>query len=308
MTSIRWKPQITYRSPSAGTSTLHLEGPPVGSDASSSSQSPSPHSLPLQLSLQGSIYQSSQSKRHKRWMIGPSLPLYHPLGRLALSLPDLDPTAFGLPAPAVIIDDPTRRSSNRTRRPAPKVRDANEPAPSPIPFIDVVPAPEPELKDKPTPRKRRSAGSGNKRRRREIDDGDATYPAKRTRIPRNSAATATAQTSTGGEPSPPSSIDNSALSPGGDQDGPERPERRTARSRGTRARKDSTASEATVTSVAASIVATNTASHKGGGEDSLDADVSPSSVLQDAEMATDANLIKDTSSDGDDKVASNVPG
>jgi len=189
MTLIRWKPQTTYRSPTAGTSTLHLEGRLVGFDASSSSQSLSPQSLPLQLSPPSTIYQSSRSKRHKRWMTGPSLPLYHPLGRLALSLPDLDPTAFGLPAPAVIIDDPTRRSSNRARRPAPKVRDANEPAPSPAPSIDAVPEPSPEPKDKPAARRRRPAGSGNKRRRREVDDGDATYPAKRTRIPRSSAAT-----------------------------------------------------------------------------------------------------------------------
>ena len=139
MTLIRWKPQTTYRSPTAGTSTLHLEGRLVGFDASSSSQSPSPQSLPLQLSPPSTIYQSSRSKRHKRWMTGPSLPLYHPLGRLALSLPDLDPTAFGLPAPAVIIDDPTRRSSNRARRPAPKVRDANEPAPpQPLPLMSCL--------------------------------------------------------------------------------------------------------------------------------------------------------------------------
>jgi hypothetical protein len=237
--------------------------------------------------------------------MGPSLPLYHPLGRLALSLPDLDPTAFGLPAPAVIMDDPTRRSSNRARRPAPKVRDANETAPSPVPFIDAVPAPEPEAKDKPAPRRRRAAGSGTKRRRRETDDGDATYPAKRTRLPRNAAATAAAHTPTGEEPSPPSSIDNSAPSP--DQGGPERPERRT-KSRGTR-RRDSTASEATVTSVSASIVAANATSHKDVGEDAL-VDVLPFSGAQGAEIAIpgiDFN-IKETSSDGDDKDANIVTG
>lgn len=305
MTSIRWKPQITYRSPSASTSAFHLEGPLVGSDASSSSQSPSPQSLPLQLSLQRTTY---QSKRHKRWMNGPSLPLYHPLGRLALSLPDLDPTAFGLPAPTVIIDDPTRRSSNRARRPAPKVRDANEPAPSPIPFIDVVPTPEPEPKDKPTPRRRRPAGSGNKRRRREADDGDATYPAKRTRLPRNSTAAATSLAVTGEEPSPPSSVDNSAPS-AGDQDGPGRPERRTTKSRGARARRDSTASEATVTSVAASVVVANAAPPKDVSEDALETDALPSNGPQDAEMATDAGRnIKETSSDKGDKVVNNVPG
>ncbi|KAG1745359.1 uncharacterized protein EDB91DRAFT_1220301 [Suillus paluster] len=308
MTSIRWKPQTTYRSPTASTSALHLEVPPAGSHASSSSHSPSPQSLPLQSLPQWTIHQSSQSKRYKRWMMGPSLPLYHPLGRLALSLPDLDPTAFGLPAPAVIMDDPTRRSSNRTRRPAPKVRDANEPAPSPAPLIDVAPVPEPEIKDKPSSRRRRPAGSGSKRKRREVDDGDATYPAKRSRNPRNSAANSTTRTPTGGEPSPPYSVDNSAPSPA-DHDGPEekRPERRTAKSRGLPARRDSTASEATVTSVSASIVVTN---GKDVGDDAVDTDASPSRSPQDAESAAPSGGLssKDASSDGGDKTANNVSG
>lgn len=244
-------------------------------------------------------------------MMGPSLPLYHPLGRLALSLPDLDPTAFGLPAPAVIMDDPTRRSSNRARRPAPKVRDANEPAPSPVPSIDIAPAPEPELKEKPSSRRRRPAGGGNKRKRREVDDGDATYPAKRSRNPRSSAANATARTPTVGEPSPPYSVDNSALSPAPD-DPPEekRPERRTTKSRGLPPRRDSSGSEATVTSVSASIVAGSVALLKDGGEDALDIDTSPSSRPRDTERTTRSGDLssKDASSDGGDKAPNNVPG
>ncbi|KAG2337544.1 hypothetical protein BDR05DRAFT_970143 [Suillus weaverae] len=305
MTSIRWKPQITYRSPTAATTTLHLEVPPVSSHASSSSHSPSPQSL-----QHWSIHQSSHSKRHKRWMIGPSLPLYHPLGRLALSVPDLDPTAFGLPAPAVIMDDPTRRSSNRARRPAPKVRDANEPAPSPVPFIDAAPAPEPELKEKPSSRRRRPAGGGNKRKRREVDDGDATYPAKRSRNPRSSATNATARTPTAGEPSP-YSVDNSALSPAPD-DPPEekRPERRTAKSRGLPLRRDSTGSEATVTSVSASIIAGSVAVLKDIGEDVPDIDTPPSSGPRVTEHTTRSGDLssKDASSDGGDKAANHVPG
>ncbi|KAG2131414.1 uncharacterized protein EDB93DRAFT_1178335 [Suillus bovinus] len=306
MTSIRWKPQITYRSPTAGTTALHLEVPPVGCHASSSSHSPSPQSL-----QHWTIHQPSHSKRHKRWTMGPSLPLYHPLGRLALSLPDLDPTAFGLPAPAVIMDDPTRRSSNRARRPAPKVRDANEPAPSPVTSIDVTPIPEPELKEKASSRRRRPAGGGNKRKRREVDDGDATYPAKRSRNPRSSAANATARTSTAGEPSPPYSIDNSALSPAPD-DPPEerRPERRTAKSRGLPPRRDSSGSEATVTSVSASVVAGSVAHFKDTGEDALDIDISPSSGARDTERITRSGDLsnKDASSNGGDKAANNVPG
>ncbi|KAG6378103.1 hypothetical protein JVT61DRAFT_13788 [Boletus reticuloceps] len=89
------------------------------------------------------------------------LPLYHPFGTLALSLPDLDPTAFGLPAPVAVFDDPTRRSSNRQRRPAAKVRDADDPATTahPPPFAVATPALESETKEKSSPRRRRGGGA-----------------------------------------------------------------------------------------------------------------------------------------------------
>jgi hypothetical protein len=150
--------------------------------------------------------------------------LYHPLGRLALSLPELDPRAFGItsvgaafgaadePIPivtaAVTVTAPAR-STARARRPAARARpstDARVAAPKASPRLhEFAPAagasavltPEPTPKDDKSPRKRRTGGGGAtsaaaKRKRRDADeDGTATgtLPAtKRTRGgPRGSA-------------------------------------------------------------------------------------------------------------------------
>ncbi|KIJ67572.1 hypothetical protein HYDPIDRAFT_108414 [Hydnomerulius pinastri MD-312] len=274
--SIRRKPATTYQSPAAHISALHLEKPFTSSSRVTSSphgSSPAPKSTLGQPPVPSSKPELPQrltfSHKPHHHRIPPLLPLYHPLGELALSLPDLDPTVFGLPAPVAIFDDPTRRSSNRTRRPAAKVRDADAATPPQPPFVDVTPTPDAEPKDKPSPRKRRPAGGGggggSKRKRKEVDDGDASYPAKRSRNPRSSgvaSATAAARTPSAEEVSPPASVGHTGASPAGEgvQGDPaeeKRPERRTTRSRGAIARRDSTASEATVTSVSVSIAATN---------------------------------------------------
>ncbi|KAG8213774.1 hypothetical protein J3R82DRAFT_10485 [Butyriboletus roseoflavus] len=201
-------------------------------------------------------------------MITPLLPLYHPFGPLALSLPDLDPTAFGLPAPVAVFDDPTRRSSNRQRRPAAKVRDADEPATThPPSFVAVTATLESDVREKSSPRRRRGGGPGGKRKRREPEDGDATYPAKRPRNPRSSGATSglpgtRAISREGG--SPTLSNGHSRASPAVEAGRSEvaeekKPERRATRSRRVITRRDSTASEDTATSASASVSATNTA-------------------------------------------------
>jgi len=204
------------------------------------------------------------------------LPLYHPFGPLALSLPDLDPTTFGLPAPHVmtgglringIFDDPDvashLRSSNRARRLAVKLRDATEdttrasvPAGASPALVDLPPVAEsePSVRDKQSPRKRRYGGGGNKRKRRDVDDGDATYPAKRIRNPRSSALASSVPIA-GTTPSP----DEANASPPAEDGGNEKSRpygRRSKRARGQAVRRDSTASEATVTSVSVSLAAT----------------------------------------------------
>ncbi|EGN99630.1 hypothetical protein SERLA73DRAFT_179737, partial [Serpula lacrymans var. lacrymans S7.3] len=189
-----------------------------------------------------------------------SLPLYHPLGRLALSLPELDPSTIGLSAP-LVVDDANRRSSGRARRPAAKVRDADETNDS-ISQATNANTSTLEAKEKQSPRRRRNGGGGNKRKRREGDDGDATYPAKRTRNPRGAVAaptSTTARTPTS-DISPPQSVVRATGSPSvadSAAEAPEekKPERRTTRSRGALLRRDSSASEATVTSVSVSVAA-----------------------------------------------------
>ena len=177
MSSSRRKPRITYKSPSEleGGSSAPFTIPTVTQKLASSSISKANFSKwpPL-------ISNNQLSPR--RWLssISPPLPLYHPLGHFALSLPPLDPTSIGLPCPAGI-DDTIRRSSSRARRPVAKLRDGEEEiSPAAPPAITEL-----EEKEKPSPRKRRAGGGGvSKRKRKEGDDDDATYPAKRTRLPR----------------------------------------------------------------------------------------------------------------------------
>lgn len=179
--------------------------------------------------------------------MGPPLPLYHPLGRLALSLPELDPATLGLPP--LPTDDNSRRSSARTRRPAAKLREADEERLS-TPIASAVASNEP--KEKASPRKKGGArpGAGMKRKRKDADE-DATYPAKKTRAPRGGSALARVTTSEA--PSPPEVA--TPVAPENTIEAPEekKPERRSTRSRGSLLRRDSSGSEATTTSVSAAV-------------------------------------------------------
>lgn len=138
---------------------------------------------------------------------GPPLPLYHPLGNLALSLPGLDPSDFGLPS-NINIDGSdnrlrqngtSRRASSRARRPAAKLRDRDrdngeedERLSAVVDATSLVngtaaagaaaaavaairKAAEPQVRSA-SPRKRRAAAGGGKRRRKDLDDGDSAYP------------------------------------------------------------------------------------------------------------------------------------
>ncbi|KAG9316439.1 hypothetical protein JVU11DRAFT_2473 [Chiua virens] len=261
--TLRRKPALTYQSPVQSTSVLHLETSLFTSESATTLLLPP--SPPTQLSQIPELSQRSTitHKPSRHYMTNPLLPLYHPFGTLALSLPDLDPTAFGLPAPVAVFDDPTRRSSNRQRRPAAKVRDVDDPAPPQPPSFGVTPPIlEPEVREKSSPRRRRGGGPGGKRKRRETEDGDATYPAKRSRNPRSSGATG-ARGLSREEGSPALSNAHTGASPAldagrGDVVEEKKRERRTTRSRGVIVRRDSTASEETVTSGSASGSATNT--------------------------------------------------
>ncbi|KAI9068387.1 hypothetical protein FKP32DRAFT_1587780 [Trametes sanguinea] len=122
----------------------------------------------------------------------PVLSLYHPLGPLAQSLPELDPGVFGLPSSLNIEDaddqrepDGSRRSASRAQRGGQKPREtADEEAQSNGTLTNGSAKPTAEAPARnPSPRKRRGGGA---KRKRNTDDGDTAFPppAKRTRNPR----------------------------------------------------------------------------------------------------------------------------
>jgi hypothetical protein len=182
----------------------------------------------------------------------PPLPIYHPLGRLALSLPQLDFSAH--PQSSLNqIDDASRGASSRSRRPAARVRDAADTdsvdASTPL----AVPADAQIPTEKPSPRKRRAGGqSSSRRRRRDADDGDATYPAKRTRANRAPPVPPSDGGSPGNGGADAADVD-------GSEEGMKAPERRSTRSRAaaqakpSAVRRNSSASDRTQTSVSVSI-------------------------------------------------------
>lgn len=192
----------------------------------------------------------------KKYPMGPPLPLYHPLGRLALSLPPLEPANFGHSTPISIDDsDSARRSSRssaRSRRPAAKLRDAEDDdvvsRPAPISNVSAIAAVAArEIKEKATPRKKRAGGgAGAKRKRKDVDDGDATYPAKRTRNPRGTSHTAAEDADSPTDSSIPLPEVTPTPEPAEADDDSKnsRPERRSTRSSGPK-RRDSSASQAT---------------------------------------------------------------
>ena len=267
VSAIRRKPKITYQSPSIHYKppSLRIEAPALsfsralamkaGSTSSSSDSTPS---IRKKKRKTKKVEDEKKVVERPKYSMGPPLPLYHPLGRLALSLPELDPATLGLPPLAV---DGSRRSSARTRRPAAKLREADDEAISSAPAIPAAAAFE--VKEKASPKKKGGArpGAGVKRKRKEADE-DATYPAKKTRNPRGGATAATPRVLTSEAPSPPEIILTPTISDTPlDTQEEKKPERRSTRSRGSLLRRDSSASgasEGTATSASISI-ATNIA-------------------------------------------------
>lgn len=266
VSTIRRKPILTYQSPSSHYTppSLRIETPArtfsraqaMGSASSSSSTSSSVTTKAKRNGkkvVDGGVKNKEIVQKPKSTM-NPPLPLYHPLGRLALSLPDLDPATIGLTLPTYAQDD-ARRSSGRTRRPAAKLREVEDEAET-VPII--ASALTGEVKDKVSPKKKGGArpGAGMKRKRKDPDE-DATYPAKKTtRQPRGATRFPTSPPD--GNPPVPSSVEIA-----NDAQEEKRPERRSTRSaRGSLLRRDSSASEATATSVSVSIAAAVNGKHK----------------------------------------------
>ena len=232
---IRRKPLLTYKSPSADDHvfiTLSL--------SPSTSKAPTPITKERPPSRSNQIQKEDviRTAGSHQYPISPSLPLFDPRGRLAMSLPPLDPTKYGLPVPPVPSVIQESKSSSRLRRPAAKLREIEEAA-TILPTVSTVAAVAArEAKERPSPRKRR--GGGGKRKRKDMDDGDATYPAKRTRIPRGNVS----QNVEEELPMEVAQFDAPAMMEGF-SDLPETAKRRSTRAKGSLKRRDSSASETT---------------------------------------------------------------
>ena len=237
---IRRKPLLTYKSPSADDHvfiTLSL--------SPSTSKAPRAKARPPSCSNQVQREDVNRTAGSHQYPILPSLPLFHPFGRLAMSLPPLDPTKYGLPVPPVADIIQESKSSSRLRRPAAKLREVEEEAATVLPTVSTVAAVAArEAKERPSPRKRR--GGGGKRKRKDMDDGDATYPAKRTRIPRGNVGQNVEEES-------PMEVDVPAIMEGF-SDLPETAKRRSTRAKGSLKRRDSSASETTSVSGSANAI------------------------------------------------------
>ncbi|KAI0644603.1 hypothetical protein C8Q79DRAFT_783790 [Trametes meyenii] len=266
----RRKPTKTYQSPCADE--------PAGWEGYSFSRkrATSPYERPQQRQKSTETTRSSPpvsipARRAAAQRKVPLLPLYHPFGTLAQSLPELDPGLFGLPSSLNIEDaddqtegDAGRRSASRTQRSGGKPRDreaADDDAQSQGTPNGATKAAQEVQARNASPRKRR--GGGAKRKRKDADDGDTAFPppAKRTRNPRGANASAPAA------PSPLVSeavvasdlVENVAEGNAEAEDEPPAP-KRSARVRKPRTRpakrRDSSGSASTATSVSVSMAAT----------------------------------------------------
>ncbi|KZT68274.1 hypothetical protein DAEQUDRAFT_812238 [Daedalea quercina L-15889] len=195
--AIRRKPMHTYKSPSFETISDPLSHTAPRVTPRDTSGSSTPHSDKSIIEVTRTVIVPYANMHAKHRQI-PSLPLYHPLGPFALSLPQLDPGLFGLSHRITVDDaadepaDSARRSSSRARRPAAKVRERDDAGED-----DAVRAGaqgqsaplEAGGRAPGSPRKKRAGGSGGgarRKRKAETEDVDGAYPppTKRTRNPR----------------------------------------------------------------------------------------------------------------------------
>jgi len=176
----RRKPLRTYKSPSAED---QISIPRVVESSASSSSSKC-KATKRNKSSSRIVDSKKESGMQTKFTIqsrcpqSPPLPLFHPLGKLAMSLPPLDPTLYGLPVLA-IPDELEERHGRRMKN----GKMAEEDVDSTSVRQDMSAAAGVAARERASPRKRRSGGL-NKRKRKDGEDGDASYPAKRTRIPR----------------------------------------------------------------------------------------------------------------------------
>lgn len=224
----------------------------------------------------------------------PPLPLYHPLGTLARSLPKINPDAeeeekeVAQPIPT---DDSKRRSSSRTRRPAAKLRDPDAES-SPI----AIPA-EPAT-DKSSSRKKRGGGqsAAAKRKRKEAEENDGTYPSKRTRTTRGGVQAAAAAAAAASEGSMSAALEGAEVAEPAEEKLPERRSMRSrvAASKPAAQRMNSSASDGTQTSASISMAAGRPQrKSRGSGRGKAKEPVNEEVVAVEEDAAVDA-LVEET--------------
>ena len=263
---IRRKPQRTYKSPSAGDHSFLILSSP-------SSNIPSTTALPSSAESHQQIIGLQKRFARRKYPMSPPLPLFHPFGRLAMSLPPLDPTLFGLPTRAIPDEAFQTKSSSRSRRPTAKRREVDDQQIAPtVSTIAAVAARE--AKERPSPRKRRPGAA--KRKRKDIDDGDATYPAKRTRIPRGTAGQNVEEDFVEVVP-----LNGSTPIPETLSDLAENTKRRSARSRASTKRRDSSGSETNSISPSTNVFATSGADIS---TNDVDVEISQESFMVQSEL------------------------
>ena len=263
---IRRKPHHTYKSPSAGDHSFLILSSP-------SSKTPSTTALSSSAESHQQIIDVHKRFARRKYPMSPPLPLFHPFGRLAMSLPPLDPTLFGLPTRTIPDETFQPKLSSRSRRPTAKLREVDDQSIAPtVSTIAAVAARE--VKERPSPRKRRSGAA--KRKRKDIDDGDATYPAKRTRIPRGAAGQNVEEDYVEVIPL----VNGSTLIPETLSDLVENnnnTKRRSARSRASTKRRDSSASETNSISPSTNVFATTSGADTSAND--VDVEISQESFV-----------------------------
>ncbi len=192
----RRKPLQTYKSPTADEQIIVLSSGCSSSTTTTKSKlakssSTKSSGLGVKKDKDGAIRSSTPIMVQCRCPRSAPLPLFHPFGKLARSLPPLDPTLYGLPVLAVPdgLEDRQSGSGRKkngvgTRKRSRDVEEDVSESGNGLSGVAVVAAQE--AKERTSPRKRRTGGGGNKRKRKDGDEADTSYPAKKTRVPRGS--------------------------------------------------------------------------------------------------------------------------
>ncbi|KAG7090827.1 hypothetical protein E1B28_009909 [Marasmius oreades] len=247
--TMRRKPKFTYQSPLP---TDVRDPTSLISYSKKTSPPPPPPPPPSQGSGLGRPLSAGPTSpsgvKRKTYMGNTSLPLYHPLGRLALSLPPLDPAKYGLPVLARPDTELIAQQAQLQNQQAISYSNGNTSwRTTPTGAEDGgQTSTTTTTTEKASPRKRRNGGGGgggggNRRKRKETEE-DASYSAanKRPRYPRGANTNGSVNTEEDG----PANGETVNV----EEEEKRVVERRTTRSR---ARRDSTASETTSASTRA---------------------------------------------------------